>query len=91
MRDFYDVYLIYTKDWKNINKEYLREAIDKTFLKREYKGNTIDAIDIIRNSELLVARWKNYQRKYEYAKGIDLGKILDCIEKMIEQVELVVV
>ena len=92
MRDFYDVYLIYTtRDWKNINKGYLREAIDKTFSKRKYKGNPIDAIDIIRNSKLLIARWKNYQRKYEYAKGIDFDKILDCIEKMIEQVELVVV
>ena len=31
MRDFYDVYLIYTKDWKNINIDNFRKAIDKTF------------------------------------------------------------
>lgn len=34
MRDFYDVYLIYTKDWDNVNLEHFRNAIEKTFYKR---------------------------------------------------------
>lgn len=33
MRDFYDIYLIYTKDWDNVNLEHFRKAIEKLFLK----------------------------------------------------------
>ena len=51
MRDFYDIYLIYTKYWKNINIEHLRKAIDETFAKREYNGNIFESLDIIRNRD----------------------------------------
>ena len=34
-RDFYDIYLIYKKEWQNINIDYFRKSIDKTFTKRE--------------------------------------------------------
>ena len=33
MRDFYDIYLIYTKDWNNVNLEHFRNAIEKHFIK----------------------------------------------------------
>lgn len=39
MRDFYDIYLIYTKDWSNINLENFIKAIKKNFYKREYIGD----------------------------------------------------
>ena len=91
MRDFYDVYLIYTKVWKNINIDNFRKAIDKTFAKREYVGEPLITIDILRESELIRTRWKIYQRKYEYAKDIDFDDILDCILKMMEQRDPVVV
>lgn len=91
MRDFYDIYLIYTKDWKNINKEHFNKALLKTFGKREYYGNPFVTINLIRDSELIRTRWKNYQRKYNYAKDIDLDKILDCIEFMIFDIDYVVV
>ena len=29
-RDFYDIYLIYKKEWQNINIDHFRKAIDKT-------------------------------------------------------------
>lgn len=85
MRDFYDVYLIYTRDWKNINIEHFRKAIEKTFKKRNYLNEPIEAFNIIRNSEILENRWKKYQRKYDYAKNISSNEIINCIEKIIEQ------
>lgn len=91
MRDFYDVYLIYTKDWKNINIDSFRKAVDKTFAKREYVGEPLITIDLLRESELIRTRWKIYQRKYEYANDIDFDDILDCILKMMEQRDPVVV
>ena len=84
-KDFYDIYLIYTKDWKNINLDHFRKAIDKTFAKREYKGNPTEALDIIRNSEALKERWNKYQKNFEYAEGIEFEDIMNCLEIMIEQ------
>lgn len=39
MRDYYDIYLIYSRNKESINKDNLRLAIDKTFKKREYSGD----------------------------------------------------
>ena len=91
MRDFYDVYLIYTRYWDKINIDNFRKAINKTFSKREYIGEPFITIDVIRDSDLIKSKWKIYQRKYEYAKDIDLDEILDCIEKMMEQRDPVVI
>ena len=90
-RDFYDIYLIYKKEWKNMNIDYFRKAIDKAFTKREYKGDPFEGLDIIRNSEILKERWNKYQRNFEYAEGIEFEDIMNCLEKMIEQFETVVV
>ena len=91
MRDFYDVYLIYTKDWKNINIEHFNNAIKRTFKKRKYLGNPFLTLYVIRHNNLLRVRWKNYQKKYEYAKDIDFDDILDCIEEMMGKKTSVVV
>ena len=88
MRDFYDVYLIYTKDWENVNKEHFNNALLKTFGKRDYYGNPFVAIDLIRDSELIRARWKNYQKRYEYASNIGFDEILICLEKIINVIVL---
>lgn len=86
-RDFYDIYLIYKKEWQNINIDYFRKAIDKTFTKRKYNGNPFEALDIIRNSEILKERWNKYQRNFSYAEGIEFEDIMNCLEIMIEQFE----
>ena len=84
MRDFYDIYLIYTREWKNINVENFRKAVERTFTKREYTGNPNETIDLLRNSDLIRNRWMIYQRKNEYAKDIEFDDILNCIEKIID-------
>ena len=86
-RDFYDIYLIYKKEWQNINIDHIRKAIDKTFTKREYKGDPFEGLDIIRNSEILKERWNKYQRNFSYAEGIEFEDIMNCLEIMIEQFE----
>ncbi len=87
MRDFYDVYLIYTKEWDSLNIEHFRNAIEKTFSKREYTGDPFVALDIIKNSEVLKERWNKYQKTFSYARGMDFDEIMDCLEKMIKQFE----
>lgn len=83
MRDFYDVYLIYTKDWVNVNSEHFKNAIEKTFYKRKYVGDPLLALDLIMKSNILKERWKNYQKRYSYASDIDFEEILICLEKII--------
>ena len=86
-RDFYDIYLIYKKEWRSINIDHFRKAIDKKFTKRKYNGNPFEALDIIRNSEILKERWNKYQRSFSYAEGIEFEDIMNCLEIMIEQFE----
>lgn len=88
MRDFYDIYLIYTKDWDNVNLEDFVKAIEKTFYKREYVGEPLLALDLIMDSDILKERWKSYQKRYEYASNIDFDEILICLEKIINVIVL---
>ena len=88
MRDFYDIYLIYTRDWNNVNLEDFVKAIEKTFYKREYVGEPSIAIDLIMDSDILKERWKSYQKRYEYARNIDFDEILICLEKIINVIVL---
>ena len=88
MRDFYDIYLIYTRDWDNVNLEDFVKAIEKTFYKREYVGEPSIAIDLIMDSDILKERWKSYQKRYEYARNIDFDEILICLEKIINVIVL---
>ena len=91
MRDFYDIYLIYTKDWDNVNLEYFRNVIEKTFYKREYIGEPLLALDLIMDSNILKERWKNYQKRYDYARNIDFDEILICLENIINVIVLEIV
>lgn len=83
MRDFYDIYLIYTKDWNNINLKHFKDAIKETFNKREYVGNPLLALNLIVESNILKERWKNYQKRYDYARDINFNETLICLEKII--------
>ena len=78
-RDFYDIYLIYKKEWQNINIDHFKKAIDKTFTKSEHKGDPFEGLDIIRNSEILKERWNKYQRNFSYAEGIEFEDIMNIM------------
>lgn len=83
MRDYYDIYLIYKKDWKNINIEHFRKAIENTFSKREYTRDVYDDLNKIKTSISLKRRWDIYKNKYDYAKDIAFEDILICLEEII--------
>lgn len=83
-RDYYDLYLIYTKGWNNVNFNDLHKAIDKTFKKRNYTGNIEEAIAILKDSEIIKNKWNSYKKKYEYAKNIYYVKIMQCIEEIVK-------
>ena len=84
IRDYYDLYLIYTKGWNHVKIDDLRKAIDKTFEKRNYTGDIEEAIAILKNSEIIKNRWNLYKKKYEYANDIDYEEIMKCVEEIIK-------
>ena len=84
IRDYYDIYLIYTKGWNDVKIDDLRKAIKKTFEKRNYIGNIEEAIAILKDSEIIKNRWNTYKKKYEYANDIDYDEIMKCIEEIIK-------
>ena len=88
-RDFYDIYILWTTQQKNFDKEVLGQAILKKFEYRESmdKLNNIDEImEVIKESVALKEHWKNYQSKFSYAEDIsyeDTVKVLDEIKNII--------
>lgn len=84
MRDFYDIYLIYTRGLEKINIDHLRKAVEKTFLKREFIGNPITTLNIIKNSETLKSKWKIYQRKNKYTNNLSYDEIIKCLEDILK-------
>lgn len=86
IRDYYDIYLIYTKDWKNINKNNFKKAVEKTFEKREFNEDIVKSFTIIKNSKLLQTRWEGYSKKYNYAKNISFIEVIECLDKVITEI-----
>ena len=84
IRDYYDLYLIYTKGWNDVKIDDLRKAVDKTFAKRDYTGNIEEVVAILKDSEIIKNRWNLYKKKYEYANDIDYEEIMKCVEEIIK-------
>ena len=89
IRDYYDLYLIYTKGWESVNVDDLRCAIDKTFKKRNYIGNIDETVAILKDSEVIKKRWDSYKKKYDYAHNINYEEVVCCIEEIVKVIMLV--
>lgn len=86
-RDYYDIYILAKMQYKNIETEYLRAALDATSKKRgsseilkEYKN----IIDIVRNSDVMIKQWRIYQRDFEYATDISFDEVCDAVVRMMD-------
>ena len=81
MKDYYDLYYLIT--YKEFSNDYLRNAITKTFEKRETSIDHIDkAIEEIRIADFLRDLWKNYSTHYQYANDIEFDQVINAIEKI---------
>lgn len=86
-RDYYDIYILAKMQYKNIETEYLRAALDATSKKRgsseilkEYKN----IIDIVRNSDVMIKQWRTYQRDFEYVTDISFDEVCDAVVRMMD-------
>ena len=79
MKDYYDLY--YLLDNKEFSNENLKEAIKKTFSKRNTEIENIDkVIAEIEKSDFVKDLWTNYVKKHIYAENINFKDIIKAIE-----------
>lgn len=79
MKDYYDLYYLLNK--KDFSDKNLKEAIKKTFSKRNTEIENIDnVISEIEKSDFIKELWVNYAKKYNYAKDIKFIDILNVIK-----------
>lgn len=83
MKDYYDIYLIYNKNWTEINKEELSFAISRTFENRKFQKDVTEAFNVIKDSLIIKRRWDAYAQKYDYANNIEYDEIIESIEEII--------
>ena len=79
MKDYYDLYYLIT--YKKFSKENLKNAIVKTFKKRETDIEKIDnVLSEIKNSEFVKDMWTSYSKQYSYSVNIKFEQVINVIE-----------
>lgn len=89
-KDFYDLYMLLTKFYKEINKDTLVKAIKNTFKRRETNFDVekiVKTFSLIKDSDKLRQNFKNYRNKKNYVKSIDYDDVMDSINLIIELLE----
>ncbi len=92
MRDFYDVTILFDYYKESINYVNLASAFEKTCNKRGTyslldKANEI--LDELNLDSSLQNLWRNYCKKYQYAKHIAFSTNISIIYNLIEQMKSV--
>lgn len=84
-RDYYDIYILAKLQYKNIEKEALKSALEATSQKRgssEILKDYKHIISVVRTSDVMRGQWKNYQKDFEYAQNIEFDEVCDVIVQM---------
>jgi predicted nucleotidyltransferase component of viral defense system len=78
MKDYYDLYYLIT--YKEFSKEHLKNAIMRTFEKRDTDIESINkVISEIEKSEFVKDLWTSYSQKYQYARNIKFEEVISSI------------
>ena len=83
MRDFYDITTLCDVYQDTINYDILALAFDKTCIKRNTTSLKEESNEIIQNIELdngLHNLWKQYQKKYKFAKEISFEQNIETLK-----------
>lgn len=89
-KDFYDLYVLLTRFYDEINKDILVKAIKNTFKRRETNFDVekiVKTFDLIKDSEKLRKNFKNHKNKKSYVENIDYDDVMDSINLIIELLE----
>lgn len=83
MKDYYDIYYIYNFKFDKIDINAFQGAIKKTFSKRNFNGDLIFNLNVIKKSKLLKKKWIYYSKNNNYASNISFNDVISSLEKII--------
>lgn len=89
MRDFYDIYVLFSMYENTINVDVLKEAFYATCKKRNSINlikNSNLLINTISNSDVLENRWNEYQKKFAYVQGISYEDTINNIKILLDKI-----
>lgn len=89
-KDFYDLYILLTRFYDELNKDTLVKAIKNTFKRRKTNYDVekiVKTFDFIKKSDKLKQNFKNYKNKKSYVENIDYDDVMDSINLIIELLE----
>lgn len=90
MRDYYDIYVLTNTQEHNIDNATLKEAFVNTSAKRGSIGLLSDVHLILKEvaeSTVLIDRWKNYQRKFDYAADVLWADVMEAVSCLVDIVK----
>jgi len=90
MRDFYDIHVLTNTPTQRIDNTTLKKAFKGTCNKRSSQILLPDMdliLQEIAESASLVALWKSYQRKYQYASSVSWNDVIKSIRALAEIVK----
>lgn len=90
MRDYYDIYVLTNTQEHNIDNATLKEAFVNTSAKRGSIGLLSDVHLILKEvaeSTVLIDRWKNYQRKFDYAADVLWATVMESVSCLVDIVK----
>lgn len=89
-KDFYDLYILLTKFYDEINKDTLVKAIKNTFKRRGTNFDVekiVNTFNLIKESDKLRQNFKNYKNKKSYVESIDYDDVMEAINLVVELLE----
>lgn len=89
-KDYFDLYLIWRLQSKEIDRKILKEAINNTFSHRKTEYNIKQLKDLISqlsNDQIFVERWKTYRKKNNFVGDLELEEVLNAILELLVLLE----
>ena len=89
-RDYYDVYILTKLQGENIDDKTLSLALSATAEKRgsaHLLSQFRDILSTVKSSSIMKIRWENYQKDFDYAKGIEFEECCNAIISLLESIE----
>jgi hypothetical protein len=83
MRDFYDIYILTTK--QQFDSDTFRSALQKTVEKRgttEQMADIPDAVTMVEESPTVINLWEKYRKKYTYANEVTWKMAIDAVKAL---------
>lgn len=88
-KDFYDIYILFHLKKEEIDYANLKEACFNTFEHRNTNFDIKDILKVLRSlkdEKDLKARWKSYQKRFDYVAEISFDDVINTVIGLIENI-----